>query len=159
MLGNLRKHAAFIALCVVVLAGSMSLSGLILRNDVQAQKKMPAISTSVIIDLDGTVRNLGSGTTSISATPQEGLQIIVSLDSSVGTEYALVQMTASDGTKPATITTSTAQWYITGGQEIVFNTPSGQSENAKWDLRQLFAVGSGKLRVKVVNLATNTTPS
>ena len=121
-----------------------------------AQKKMAAITFRLNIDLDATVRCLGSGDTSVPAAAIEGDMIIVSLDSD-GTE-ALIEMT-EDGAKPATIDDDSANWKLTGGQEIVFTKPTGGAENAKWDLRQLFAVGTGKLRIKVIGTANNTTPS
>lgn len=121
-----------------------------------AQKKMAAITFRLNFDLDGTVRCLGSGTTTVPASAIEGDMIIVSLDSD-GTE-ALVEM-SENGAKPSAIDSDSANWKLSPGQEIVFTKPTGSAENAKWDLRQFFAVGTGKLRIKVIGTANNITPS
>lgn len=120
------------------------------------QVKMPAPVFDIVFDLDGTVRCLGSGTTTVPATRKEGRPIIISLDNTAGTEYAYIRSTDSLGKKPTAITSSNAQWVLMPGSQLELKQIS--NDPSKPDARHYFATGSGKIRVVGYDIIDNVVP-
>lgn len=135
----------------------LTISLLVVSFPVFSQRSMGAIKWSLNFDLDATVRCVGSGTTTIPATPIDGDQLIISLDPD-GTDV-LLQMSDSANLKPTVITAASAHWHLKPGQEIVFDKIPASASQSTWDARHIFAVGSGKLRVKTISTRSNVTPS